>query len=609
LNRRPDATERLVNYAETVTSGKTREIKKIEWREDPVNERIKHSLVKGITDFIDEDMAEAREKYSSSIEIIEGPLMDGMNIVGDLFGSGKMFLPQVVKSARVMKKAVAYLTPFIEAENKAANAVSKAGRVLLATVKGDVHDIGKNIVGVVLSCNNYEIVDLGVMVSASKIVQTVIDEDVDVIGLSGLITPSLDEMINVANELNRNKISKPLLIGGATTSRIHTAVKIAPVYNHFTMHVLDASRSVNVVSSLLNASGSDDFMSGIKNEYNKLKENYGNRQSAKEYVTLEDARKNKLKIDWKAVEIKTPEFLGVKKISDCPISELRKYIDWTPFFITWEMKGKFPDLFEDKKYGSEARKLFDDANAMLDRIEKESWLKANGVLGLFPANNFNGEDIVIFKDDKRIEEQCELHTLRQQVKKSGSSFNLALADFIAPAKIKKDYIGAFAVTAGIGIEDQLKKFEEDNDDYSGIMLKALADRLAEAFAEYLHRKVRKEFWGYASDENLTNEELIKEKYNGIRPAPGYPAQPDHTEKLEIFKLLDVEENTGISLTENLAMSPASSVCGLYFANPEAKYFNVGKINKDQIENYARRKKMSASEIEKWLAPILNYDVK
>ena len=608
LNRRPDATERLVSYAETVTAGKTKETKKVEWREDPVNERIKHSLVKGITDFIDEDMAEAREKYSSSIEIIEGPLMDGMNIVGDLFGAGKMFLPQVVKSARVMKKAVAYLTPYIEAENIANNSVSKAGRVLLATVKGDVHDIGKNIVGVVLSCNNYEIVDLGVMVPTDKIVQAAIDEDVDIIGLSGLITPSLDEMVNVANELNRNKIDKPLLIGGATTSRIHTAVKIAPVYNHFTMHVLDASRSVNVVSNLLNVNSRDDFIAGINNEYEELKENYGNRQSAKEYLTLEDARKNKFSIDWNSVEIKTPNFLGVKKITGQSIKELREYIDWTPFFITWELKGKYPSIFEDEKYGEEARKLFDDANEMLDKIEEENWLKANGVLGLFPAAKVNDDDIVIYKDDTREEIKNIFHTLRQQVKKSGSSHNLALADFVAPSEIKKDYIGAFAVTAGIGIEERLETFKSEHDDYSSIMLKALADRLAEAFAELLHKKVRTEFWGYASDENLSREELIKEKYNGIRPAPGYPAQPDHTEKPEIFKLLNAEENTGISLTENLAMFPASSVCGIYFANPQAKYFNVGKINKDQAEDYARRKGMSVVEVERWLASILNYNI-
>lgn len=607
LNRRSDATERLVEFAETVSTGKSKEIKKIEWREDPVEERIKHSLVKGITDFIDEDMEEARKKFSASIEIIEGPLMDGMNIVGDLFGSGKMFLPQVVKSARVMKKAVAYLTPFIEEENKAGSKISKAGKVLLATVKGDVHDIGKNIVGVVLSCNNYEIVDLGVMVPVNKIIEAAVEEDVDIIGLSGLITPSLDEMVNVANELNRNKIDKPLLIGGATTSRIHTAIKIAPVYNNFTMHVLDASRSVNVVSSLLNNDGRDNFITGIINEYDNLRENYNNKRSSREYLSLEEARKNKADINWNSVEIKKPDFLGVKKISNQSINELRKYIDWTPFFITWELKGKYPAILDDNKYGVEAKKLFDDANEMLDRIENGNWLSAKGVFGLFPAGKLE-DDIVIYKDDKRGNEKVILHTLRQQAKKSKRSSNIALADFIAPLDLKKDYIGAFAVTAGLGIETQLEKFKKDNDDYSGIMLKALADRLAEAFAELLHHKVRKEFWGYSTNENLTGDELIKEKYIGIRPAPGYPAQPDHTEKITIFNLLQVEKNAGISLTENLAMSPAASVCGLYFANPEAKYFSAGKLGKDQIEDYAQRKKMKVEEIEKWLAPVLNYNV-
>jgi len=772
LNRRPDATERLIEFAEKIKKQDKVHIaeKKDEWRNLSLEERLKHALIKGITDYVDEDIKEALNKYSSPLEIIEGPLMAGMNVVGDLFGAGKMFLPQVVKSARVMKKAVAILEPFIatlqnsslnnslipspspkekgvknqsqalpqgieesdkfnwmtadpgvygllkefvkqnrsnptEAEekmwellrdrrlenykfrrqhiigkyiadfvcleqklvieidglihqlpdNKDSDEIrtewlnkigfkvirftneqvfkdskkvleeiiknlkvpsfggdlgEASGRasVLLATVKGDVHDIGKNIVGVVLSCNNYKVIDLGVMVHAEKIIQTAIDENVDVVGLSGLITPSLDEMVHVAKEMQRRGLKIPLLIGGATTSRIHTAVKIEPNYDSAVIHVLDASRSVPVVSSLLNPDKTEreKFIQSVKDEYKKLREDYLKKKSDKQLIPIEKARENKLKIDWTKTRIKKPNKPGVSVLKNYSLSALRNYIDWTPFFMAWELKGKYPSIFEDEKVGIEARKLFDDANKLLDKIITEELLTANAVFGIFPANSV-GDDIEVYTDESRHGVITVFHTLRQQSVKTAGQPNLALADFIAPKDSGLiDYIGAFAVTAGIGIEKLIEQFEKNHDDYNSIMVKALADRLAEAFAEHLHELVRKEYWGYSPGEKLSNEELIKEKYIGIRPAPGYPAQPDHTEKIILFELLDVENKAGIKLTESLAMYPAASVSGLYFAHPESKYFNVGKIDKDQVLDYHRRKGMSVEEIERWLSPILAY---
>jgi 5-methyltetrahydrofolate--homocysteine methyltransferase len=786
LNRRPDATERLIEFAETIKGKDKREEKKDEWRALPVEERLKHALIKGVVDYIDQDVEEARLKFSQPLEVIEGPLMAGMNVVGDLFGAGKMFLPQVVKSARVMKKAVAILEPYIKTqtahppapslseesldpapspkekgvkassppllqgrwesdkydwmtadpnvyeivkefikqnrsnptnaeekmwellrgrklenykfrrqhiigkyiadfacipqklvieidglihqlpENKDADEIrtqwlegigfkvlrfsndevlnnpakvlqgildnlkvpsfggdlgeaflgeglgearSGSGKILLATVKGDVHDIGKNIVGVVLGCNNYNVLDLGVMVHTEKILQTAIEEKVDVIGLSGLITPSLDEMVHVAKEMERRGMNLPLLIGGATTSRVHTAVKIAPNYSGAVIHVLDASRSVPVVSNLLNEDDAErrKFVKSFKDEYSQLKEDYEKKKSDKSFISLEDARRNRLKIDWSKARIKKPNKSGVSVFKDYPLSTLRNYIDWTPFFMTWELKGKYPSIFEDEKVGREAKKLFDDANNLLDKIINEKLLTANGVVGLFPANSVGIDDIEIYADETRTGVKRVLHTLRQQMQKSKDEPNFALADFIAPKETGvEDYVGMFAVTSGIGIEKLIEKFEIDNDDYNSIMVKAIADRLAEAFAEHLHELVRKEYWGYASDEKFLNEELIKEKYIGIRPAPGYPAQPDHTEKIIIFSLLEAEKNTGIKLTESMAMYPAASVSGLYFSHPEAKYFTVVKIGKDQVLDYHRRKGMSLEEIERWLSPNLNY---
>ncbi|MBK9096779.1 MAG: methionine synthase [bacterium] len=762
LNRRPDATERLIEFAETIKKKDKAEEKKDEWRTLPVEERLKHALIKGIVYHIDGDVEEARLKYSQPLEIIEGPLMAGMNVVGDLFGAGKMFLPQVVKSARVMKKAVAILEPYINAhppspsrreeaemkkpatyneygyqtadpilysmlkkfaeshrekpttselilweqlksktlnnykfrrqhiigqyiadfvclskkliieldglihqlpENRESDEIrtnwlngqgfkvirfkneevineidkvlekiqnafnsndlelkmsstlsfgegrGEAGRILLATVKGDVHDIGKNIVGVVLGCNNYEVIDMGVMVHSDKILQTALDEKVDIIGLSGLITPSLDEMVHVAKEMDRREMNLPLLIGGATTSRVHTAVKIAPNYSGTVIHVLDASRSVPVVSNLLSENEEErkKFILSFKEEYSKLREDYAKKQSDKNFISLEEARNNRLKVDWGKTKIKKPNKLGVTTLKDYTLSTLRNYIDWTPFFMTWELKGKYPSIFEDKSVGTEAKKLFEDANNLLDKVINEKLLAANGVVGLFPANSVGVDDIEVYTDESRSGVKRVLHTIRQQMQKSSGEPNIALSDFVAPKETQvKDYIGMFAVTAGIGIERLVEKFEKEHDDYNSIMIKAIADRLAEAFAEHLHEVVRKEYWGYAEDENFSNEDLIKEKYAGIRPAPGYPAQPDHTEKPIIFSLLDIEKNTGIKLTESLAMYPAASVCGLYFSHPEAKYFTVGKIGKDQVLDYHRRKGMSVEEIERWLSPILNY---
>lgn len=757
LNRRHDATERLIEFAEKIKKQEKVYIeeKKDEWRNLPVEERLKHALIKGITDYIDEDIAEALKKYPTPLEIIEGPLMAGMNVVGDLFGAGKMFLPQVVKSARVMKKAVAILEPFIahlpaaslkeeelpkwptadkisykklkEFAQKHKNNPTKAelviweflkskqlrkfkfrrqhiigkyiadfvcldrmliieidgkihqlpenkesdeirtkwleskgfkvirftndqiltdtqnvlnkiveilinqkshklleykddkkvlplgqdlggASVLLATVKGDVHDIGKNIVGVVLGCNSYNVIDLGIMVHAEKIIQTALEQKVDVIGLSGLITPSLDEMVHVAKEMQRRGLKIPLLIGGATTSRVHTAVKIDPNYDGAVIHVLDASRSVPVVSNLLNPIKEEQikYIQSIKEEYKKLREDYLKKKSDKQLIPIEKARENKFIIDWSKSQINKPNKLEVAVLKNYSLSVLRNYIDWTPFFQTWELKGKYPTIFEDEKIGQEAKKLFNDANKLLDKVVSENLLIANAVFGIFPANSV-GDDIEVYSDESRKGVLTVLHTLRQQMQKTAGQPNIALADFIAPKESELiDYIGAFAVTAGIGIEKLIEGFEKNHDDYNSIMIKAIADRLAEAFAEHLHELVRKEFWGYSPNENFSNEELIKENYTGIRPAPGYPAQPDHTEKPIIFDLLKVEERVGIKLTESMAMYPTASVSGLYFAHPEAKYFQVGKIDKDQVLDYHRRKGMSVKELERWLSPILNY---
>lgn len=605
LNRRPDSTERLTDYAGEYLKEDKKEVKELEWRTRTVEERLKHSLIKGIVEFIDEDIEEARNKYSSPLLIIEGPLMEGMNIVGDLFGSGKMFLPQVVKSARVMKKAVAILIPYIEEEKQLSGLSKNAGKILLATVKGDVHDIGKNIVGVVLGCNNYEVIDLGVMVPVDKILDTALKENVDIIGLSGLITPSLDEMVSIAGEMQKRGIRIPLLIGGATTSRIHTAVKIAPQYSGPAIHVLDASRSVSVAGSLLNPAVADTYTGEIKKEYIRLKDDHAKRQQDKNYLTLEEARKNRFIINWKEEKIYPPKFMGIKTLSGFPLAELQNYIDWTPFFSTWDLKGKYPEIFKNEKYGTEAEKLFNDANTLLNRIINEKLLTANGVMGIFPANSV-GDDIEIYSGEKRDGILATLHTLRQQYLKDKPNSNYALSDFIAPSGIN-DYIGVFALTTGIGSAPLAEKFVKEHDDYNSIMVKAIADRLAEAFAELLHEKVRKEFWGYETDENLSLNQLLKEEYSGIRPAPGYPAQPDHTEKITIWNLLSVEQNTSITLTENLAMNPAASICGLYFANRNACYFNTGKITKEQVEDYRKRKGMSLTEMEKWLKPVLNYD--
>lgn len=606
LNRRPDATERLIEIAETVKGDFKDEAKVLEWRNTDVEERLKHSLIKGITEFIELDVEEARKKYKSPIRVIEEPLMDGMNVVGDLFGSGKMFLPQVVKSARVMKKAVAYLLPYIEADKLISGNTEKAGKILLATVKGDVHDIGKNIVGVILSCNNYEILDLGVMVPSEKILKAAIENNVDIIGLSGLITPSLEEMVHVASEMERMNFKIPLLIGGATTSKAHTVLKIAPQYSKTTIYVIDASRSVQIVRNLLNKSTNVSYYQEVAAEYEKFREEYSKRTDKKEYISISDARVNKLQINWNEQNSVIPQKLGITILNDFPLAELVEFIDWSPFFRTWELKGKYPEIFEDEIYGIEAQKLFDDAKDLLKKIIDEKLLTANGVVGLFSANAVD-DDIEIYKDNLSKELFAKLFTLRQQNKKSENSNNLALADYIAPkGSGKNDYIGMFAVTSGIGIEKIIEKYQAEHDEYNIIMVKAIADRLAEAFAELLHKKVRTEIWGYAKNENITTEELIKEKYIGIRPAPGYPAQPDHTEKLTIFEILDVEKNTGIFLTENLAMFPASSVSGLYFANSEAKYFSIGKISKDQVEDYALRKQMSVKIVEKWLNSNLNY---
>ena len=612
LNRRPDATERLVEMAETIKAQKSGDKAKKEddaWRSGTVEERLSHALVKGITDFIDTDTEEARAKSERPLHVIEGPLMAGMSVVGDLFGAGKMFLPQVVKSARVMKKAVAYLMPFMEAE-KAAQPVEERrsqGKILMATVKGDVHDIGKNIVGVVLACNNFEIIDLGVMCSCEKILDAAKTHGVDVIGLSGLITPSLDEMTHVASEMQRLGFNLPLLIGGATTSRAHTAVKIAPSYSNPVIHVLDASRSVGVVNSLLNPEHKREFAEKTRVEYDRLREEHAGRGREKKMLTLEEARAKKTAVDWAAARIDTPGFLGRRIIDDQPLGELVPFIDWSPFFHTWELRGRFPGIFEDPYVGTQAKELYDDARRLLDQIVEGKLLQARAVHGFYPANAV-GDDIELYKNEDRHEVLTTLHHLRQQQQKPAGQFNQALSDFIAPkGSGRADYLGAFAVTTGHGSDELVAKFQSEHDDYNKIMTQALADRLAEAFAEYLHYQARIE-WGYGREETaLSKEDLIREKYRGIRPAPGYPACPDHTEKPTLFRLLGVEKAAGITLTESCAMHPASSVSGWYFGHPDSKYFAVGKLERDQVVDYAARKGSPLSVMERWLAPYLNYD--
>jgi 5-methyltetrahydrofolate--homocysteine methyltransferase len=595
LNRREDGTERLVELAETVKGdGKKIEVD-LSWREQPVAERLKHSLIKGITEYIDQDTEEARQQHDKPLHVIEGPLMAGMNVVGDLFGAGKMFLPQVVKSARVMKKSVAYLQPYLEAEKSEGQT---QGKILLATVKGDVHDIGKNIVGVVLACNNYAIVDLGVMVPTAKILDEAIKHKVDVIGLSGLITPSLDEMVDVASEMERRGIKLPLLIGGATTSRVHTAVKVAPNYSGPVVHVLDASRSVPVAGQLIGENTRGKFEADIKAEYAELATQHAARQADKNILTYQQALDNKLTLVWDDYTPPAPANLGVKVYDDFDLEILRKYIDWTPFFQTWELRGRYPKIFEDEYVGEEAKKLFKDAQEMLDDIIANKKLQAKAIVGIFEANEVNG-DVYLSK------ENVTFNFLRQQRKMGSGIPNISLADYVAPQSTgKQDYLGAFAVTAGIGIEKMVEQYEADHDDYNSIMVKALADRLAEAFAECLHHEVRTSLWGYTADEQLTNDELIREKYQGIRPAAGYPASPDHTEKAKLWKLLSVEEHTGISLTDSFAMYPAASVSGLYFSHPDSKYFAVGKISEDQVKDYAERKQADLAATKKWLGPNL-----
>lgn len=624
LNRRDDATERLVEHAESlkgITKEKTE--KDEEWRKGTVEQRLSHALVKGIVEHIDADTEEARQKLGRPLHVIEGPLMDGMNVVGDLFGSGKMFLPQVVKSARVMKKAVAYLEPYLQAEKEenrkagiVGNGRSNAGKILMATVKGDVHDIGKNIVGVVLACNNYEIIDLGVMVSADKILEEAKKHNVDVIGLSGLITPSLDEMVHVAKEMERLQFKTPLLIGGATTSKVHTAVKIAQNYSGPVVHVNDASKSVPVASSLISEELRDSFMADVHKDYERVREQNKNAQSQNKFISLKEARQNKFPVNWDKTEIATPAFTGNKVFTNYDLREIAEYIDWTPFFHSWEMKGSYPKILSDPTRGVEATKLFNEAQAMLIKIIDEKWLEARAVIGIYPASAVNDDDIELYSStDPTNTPLATLYTLRMNTKKPAGQYNVALSDFVkpkglatgsSPAERSTDYIGAFAVSTGFGIDAHVAAFEKNHDDYSAIMLKALADRLAEAFAELMHKKVRTEIWAYAKNENLKNEDLIREEYAGIRPAPGYPAQPDHTEKITLWKLLDVEKSTGIILTDSLAMVPTAAVSGFYFAHPDSHYFGLGKINKEQVEDYAQRKNMPLEEAERWLGPALGY---
>ena len=613
LNRSADATDRLLEAAEKYRGeGAPKREVDLSWREKPVEERLVHALVHGIGTFIEQDTEEARVKSKRPLDVIEGPLMAGMNVVGDLFGSGKMFLPQVVKSARVMKQAVAYLLPYMEQEKRELGLehAPSAGKILLATVKGDVHDIGKSIVGVVLQCNNYEVIDLGVMVPAQKILDTAKERKVDIIGLSGLITPSLDEMCHVAAEMEREGFDLPLLIGGATTSKVHTAIKISPNYARSqAIYVTDASRAVGVVSNLMSPEERPKAVARVREDYARMAESHARGRAEKARTSIADARTNQLKLDWKTYVPPKPTFLGTRAFRSYDLAELARYIDWTPFFQAWELKGQYPRILQDDKYGKAARHLFDDTQAMLKQLIAEKWLVANGVVGFWPANSV-GDDIEVYADESRANTIATLHTLRQQMTRERDRANLALADFVAPKDSGvDDYVGGFAVTAGIGEEDVARRFERANDDYSKIMVKALADRLAEAFAEALHEKVRRELWSYAPNEKLTNEQLIAEDYAGIRPAPGYPAQPDHTEKRILFRLLDAEKATGIKLTESCAMWPAAAVSGLYFSHPESRYFGVGKIGRDQVQNYALRKGWTIEEAERWLGPILNYDPK
>ena len=617
LNRRDDATERLLDIAEQYRgdgSAKAK-VEDLAWREWPVEKRLEHSLVKGITDYIDADTEEARANADRPLHVIEGPLMDGMNVVGDLFGSGKMFLPQVVKSARVMKKSVAYLMPYMDKEKEELGMVDVSnGKIIMATVKGDVHDIGKNIVGVVLQCNGYEVVDLGVMVPCEDILKAAVEHKADIIGLSGLITPSLDEMVYVAKELQRQGMNLPLLIGGATTSKIHTAVKIDPAYEHAAIYVADASRAVGVASTLLNEEQRSDYIAGIKAEYEKARIKRLANQDKKKQMTLADARANKVKVDFKQEDITTPSFIGNKVFDNYPLEDLLERIDWTPFFASWELAGKYPRILSDdtvvgeETVGEAATKLFADAQAMLKQIVEEKWLTAKGVIGLYPANSVNDDDIELYTDESRGDAMITLHHIRQQTERRGDRPNMCLTDYIAPKDSGvQDYLGAFAVTAGIGIDEHIERFEADHDDYSSIMIKALADRLAEAFAERMHELVRKDYWGYSSDETLDNEAMIKEQYRGIRPAPGYPACPDHTEKALLWNLLKPDETIGLNITESFAMFPTAAVSGWYFAHPEVKYMGTGMIDKDQVADYAQRKGMELNVAERWLAPILDYD--
>ena len=612
LARRTDATERMVSFAEQFKGAPSAEViaAQAAWREGTVEERLKHALVHGVTEFIEADTEEARAKYDEPVLVIEGPLMAGMNVVGDLFGSGKMFLPQVVKSARVMKRAVAYLEPYLQARKDAVQVVGTqkegAKKVLLATVKGDVHDIGKNIVGVILACNGWQVIDLGVMVQSAVILKTAREMKVDIIGLSGLITPSLDEMVHVAKEMEREGFETPLLIGGATTSRVHTAVRIAPHYSNPVVHVIDASRSVPVVNNLLSDNERVRFEAEIKEEYAKVRTQYEGSQREKEYLPIAEARAKKFAIDWKAEPPVAPKSTGVFSFRNFPLAQLVPYIDWTPFFMAWELAGKYPNILKDTVVGQEATRLHNDALKMLDRIVKEQWLQAHGVAAIWPANAVDEDDIEVYTDAGRSTIAGRFHSLRQQSKKAPGVPYIALADFIAP-KGTPDFIGGFAVTTGHGVDERVKRFEEKHDDYSAILLKALADRLAEAFAEKLHETVRKEIWGYASNEALDNDALIKEVYDGIRPAPGYPACPDHTEKPGLFKLLDAEKHTGISLTESLAMYPTAAVSGWYFAHPKSKYFGVGRVGRDQVSALAQRKGMPLPEMERWLSSNLAYD--
>jgi 5-methyltetrahydrofolate--homocysteine methyltransferase len=608
LNRHAEAGEKLVKLAESVKGGGKEQVEDLEWRKGTVQERLTHALVRGITTFIVDDTEEARLQVKFPVEVIEGPLMTGMNVVGDLFGAGKMFLPQVVKSARVMKQAVAHLVPYIEAEKLRSGDTSSKGKIVMATVKGDVHDIGKNIVTVVLQCNNFEVVNMGVMVPCQQILDTAREHNADVIGLSGLITPSLEEMAHVAKEMERQGFKIPLLIGGATTSRVHTAVKIEPNYpSGTTIYVNDASRAVGVCSNLLSNTMRDEYIAGIKADYISAREQHERKKGKASYVTLEEARARGVKTDWKKYAPPKPYLTGVHKFEAYPLDKIAAYIDWTPFFQAWELAGRYPKILQDDIVGEEARNLFVDAQAMLKKIIDEKWLTANAVFGIFPANSVSGDDIEIYTDESRKKASITWHNLRQQTKKPVDIPNFCLADYVAPKVSKvKDYIGAFAVTTGIGIDTRIAEFEKQNDDYSAIMLKALADRLAEAFAELLHARVRREFWGYATEETLDNDALIAEKYRGIRPAPGYPACPEHSEKGALFELLQAPLNAGITLTDSYAMLPTAAVSGFYFSHPQAQYFATGKIERDQVSDYAMRKGWSLDQAERWLAPVLSY---